>query len=196
MPPCRDSFFSHSQDTKTGYSGVATFVRAQVSTPVQAEDGFTGARGMDRGEPAAASPHLAWRPAAAPLSRPAGGARRPWLDAQTSRTAPRRAGIRRATEGPPQGSLFEGFTWQQLEALDGEGRCVITDHGPLVILNVYGPAVCSDDERGEERQAFKMAFWQVSPPPPRKQGAVFCRSSARPVWTTAACMCQPPHAAL
>ncbi len=44
-------------------------------------------------------------------------------------------------------------------AIDSEGRCVITIHGDLAILNVYVPANSSDDPaRQEERLAFKAAF--------------------------------------
>jgi exodeoxyribonuclease III len=43
--------------------------------------------------------------------------------------------------------------------LDGEGRCVLTVHGDLALLNVYVPAVTSDDDEKRERRAeFKAAF--------------------------------------
>ena len=43
--------------------------------------------------------------------------------------------------------------------LDGEGRCVLTVHGDLAILNVYVPAVTSDDdEKRDRRTDFKAAF--------------------------------------
>ena len=43
--------------------------------------------------------------------------------------------------------------------LDGEGRCVLTVHGDLAVLNVYVPAVTSDDdEKRERRSEFKAAF--------------------------------------
>ena len=37
-----------------------------------------------------------------------------------------------------------GFTWRRFSGaevaeLDGEGRCVITDHGALVVFNLVGP---------------------------------------------------------
>lgn len=42
------------------------------------------------------------------------------------------------------------------------GRVVITDHGGFVVVNVYGPAI-SSPESAEERLAFKLRFYQVSP---------------------------------
>ena len=47
----------------------------------------------------------------------------------------------------------------QLRALDGEGRVVITDHGALVLVNVYGPYV--GVKRTEERMRYKIAFYRV-----------------------------------
>lgn len=130
------------------------------------------------------------------------------------------AGAAEGLGGVGEGCLAApGLPWQedadtqQLEKIDGEGRCVLTgarcasesggapaavrscasrhgflapattagparpstplpvlrpsfpprlpDHGKFVLFNVYGPAVCSDDERGEERLAFKVAFLEV-----------------------------------
>jgi len=43
--------------------------------------------------------------------------------------------------------------------LDREGRCVATDHGAFVLLNLYCPALTSDDPtKLEERKAFKRDF--------------------------------------
>eukprot|EP00198_Chlamydomonas_reinhardtii_P003563 XP_001692899.1 predicted protein [Chlamydomonas reinhardtii] len=47
----------------------------------------------------------------------------------------------------------------QLRALDGEGRVVITDHGALVLVNVYGPYV--GVKRTEERMRYKIAFYRA-----------------------------------
>ncbi len=46
----------------------------------------------------------------------------------------------------------------ELEMVDNQGRCVITDHGAFVLFNVYGPAVTNELN---ERFAFKMRFYQV-----------------------------------
>ena len=45
-----------------------------------------------------------------------------------------------------------------LETIDNQGRCVITDHGSFILLNVYGPAVTNEDN---ERFAMKMALYEV-----------------------------------
>lgn len=37
---------------------------------------------------------------------------------------------------------------------------LLTDHGAFVLVNVYGPAI-SSEERAEERMAFKMQFYRV-----------------------------------
>ena len=47
-----------------------------------------------------------------------------------------------------------------MRELDGEGRCVITLHGDLAILNLYVPAVTGEagSEAAERRAAFKHRF--------------------------------------
>eukprot|EP00198_Chlamydomonas_reinhardtii_P003572 XP_001692908.1 predicted protein [Chlamydomonas reinhardtii] len=57
-------------------------------------------------------------------------------------------------------SFFAFTRGRELRALDGEGRVVITEHGALVLVNVYGPAITSE-ERAEERGAFKMTFFRA-----------------------------------
>lgn len=52
------------------------------------------------------------------------------------------------------------FSQGELESLDSEGRVVITDHGAFVLVNVYGPAI-STEESAEERYAFKLQFYKV-----------------------------------
>lgn len=44
----------------------------------------------------------------------------------------------RVGPGPGPDSLWAGYTWEQLEALEAEGRVLITDHGGFVLINVYG----------------------------------------------------------
>ncbi len=39
---------------------------------------------------------------------------------------------------------------------------VMTDHGAFVLVNVYGPAI-STEESAEERYAFKLRFYEVQP---------------------------------
>lgn len=53
---------------------------------------------------------------------------------------------------------------EELEHIDSEGRCVVTDHSHFVLFNVYGPAI-SNEENAAERFAFKLAFYRVSQPP-------------------------------
>ena len=52
---------------------------------------------------------------------------------------------------------------EELEAIDAEGRCVVTDHGAFVLFNIYGPAI-SNEENAAERYAFKLDFYKVSSP--------------------------------
>ncbi|KAM0970248.1 hypothetical protein FF1_018360 [Malus domestica] len=50
---------------------------------------------------------------------------------------------------------LEEFSKEELLKVDGEGQCVITDHGHVVLFNLYGPrAGCDDTERTE----FKLKF--------------------------------------
>ncbi len=72
------------------------------------------------------------------------------------------------TRGPSAAALLHprwaaaGLDADQLRALDSEGRVLLTDHGAFVLVNVYGPAI-SSEERAEERMAFKMQFYRVRP---------------------------------
>ena len=52
------------------------------------------------------------------------------------------------------------FSQGELEKLDSEGRVVLTDHGGFVLVNVYGPAISTEDS-AEERYAFKLQFYKV-----------------------------------
>ena len=52
----------------------------------------------------------------------------------------------------PLGVVFDRAT---LEELDGEGRCVITDHGAFVLFNIYFPRACMEEV---ERYSFKVRF--------------------------------------
>ncbi|EIE20130.1 DNase I-like protein [Coccomyxa subellipsoidea C-169] len=54
---------------------------------------------------------------------------------------------------------FFAFSQEELERLDSEGRVVMTDHGAFVLVNVYGPAI-STEESAEERYAFKLRFYE------------------------------------
>ncbi len=45
-----------------------------------------------------------------------------------------------------------------LELIDNQGRAVLLDIGPCVVINLYGPAVTNADN---ERFAYKLALYQV-----------------------------------
>ena len=45
-----------------------------------------------------------------------------------------------------------------LELIDNQGRAVLLDVGPFVLINLYGPAVTNADN---ERFAYKLALYQV-----------------------------------
>ncbi|KAF3440299.1 hypothetical protein FNV43_RR18583 [Rhamnella rubrinervis] len=53
---------------------------------------------------------------------------------------------------------LEEFARDELLKIDGEGRCVVTDHGHFVLFNVYGPRAQSDDM---ERIEFKLKFYKI-----------------------------------
>jgi exonuclease III len=53
-----------------------------------------------------------------------------------------------------------GLTLEQLAALDAEGRALITDHDVFLLVNLYGPALASE-ERREERLEYKLNFYNV-----------------------------------
>ncbi|DBA67871.1 TPA: hypothetical protein ACH3X2_014155 [Trebouxia sp. C0005] len=59
---------------------------------------------------------------------------------------------------PDDQVFWNRFSKEHLEQIDNQGRCVITDHGMFVLLNVYGPAVTNEDN---ERFAMKMALYEV-----------------------------------
>ncbi|CAK7334269.1 unnamed protein product [Dovyalis caffra] len=53
---------------------------------------------------------------------------------------------------------LEEFEEVELVKVDGEGRCVITDHDHFVLFNLYGPRAAGDDT---ERIEFKMKFFKI-----------------------------------
>lgn len=99
-----------------GYSGVATYVREDC-LPVAAEEGVTGRL---RGNPAVEWAGEETGTAVGPC--PSAEELRRWL--------PRTA--------LPQGDA-EQAPLPGVDELDGEGRCIITDHGSFVLFNVYFP---------------------------------------------------------
>ncbi|KIY94091.1 AP endonuclease 2 [Monoraphidium neglectum] len=72
----------------------------------------------------------------------------------------------RVSPGPAPGSLWAGYTWEQLDAIEREGRVLVTDHGAFVLINVYGPNVggkgggLDAEGRVEERRAYKGEFYK------------------------------------
>eukprot|EP00884_Botryococcus_braunii_P005410 jgi/Botrbrau1/14870/Bobra.0298s0004.1 len=70
-----------------------------------------------------------------------------------------------AVGGPPSGGypeLLARWSREELQEVDAEGRCVITDHGAFVLFNLYAPAITSDDPIAmEERFKYKMRFLEV-----------------------------------
>lgn len=61
-------------------------------------------------------------------------------------------------ERPGKAEGLEEFTKEELLKVDGEGRCIITDHGHFVLFNIYGPRAESDDT---ERIQFKLTFFTI-----------------------------------
>ncbi|KAL0040073.1 hypothetical protein WJX79_005110 [Trebouxia sp. C0005] len=59
---------------------------------------------------------------------------------------------------PDDQVFWNRFSKEHLEQIDNQGRCIITDHGKFVLLNLYGPAVTNEDN---ERFAMKMALYEV-----------------------------------
>ncbi|XP_011099859.1 DNA-(apurinic or apyrimidinic site) lyase 2 isoform X2 [Sesamum indicum] len=53
---------------------------------------------------------------------------------------------------------LEDFSPDELLKIDGEGRCIITDHEHFVLFNVYGPRAQCDDT---ERIQFKHKFFNI-----------------------------------
>ncbi|CAA0811100.1 DNA-(apurinic or apyrimidinic site) lyase 2 [Striga hermonthica] len=64
----------------------------------------------------------------------------------------------RKSENPLIIEGLEDFSIDELQKIDGEGRCIISDHVHFVLFNVYGPRADSDDT---ERIQFKRIFFHV-----------------------------------
>ena len=54
--------------------------------------------------------------------------------------------------------ILSRFDRDILELIDNQGRAVLLDVGPFVLINLYGPAVTNADN---ERFAYKLALYQV-----------------------------------
>ncbi|KAL3624771.1 hypothetical protein CASFOL_031439 [Castilleja foliolosa] len=67
-------------------------------------------------------------------------------------------GVLRKTERPLIFEGLEDFSTDELEKIDGEGRCIISDHQHFVLFNVYGPRAESDDT---QRTEYKRKFFNV-----------------------------------
>ncbi|KJE88870.1 apurinic/apyrimidinic endonuclease 2, variant 1 [Capsaspora owczarzaki ATCC 30864] len=114
-------------------TGVVTYCKKGIATPIAAQDGLTGRRVVKPPEPSSASV------TSVPL--------------QTGDVI------------KPDGLLpdYSDMDPTVLDALDSEGRCVVTDHDRFVLFNLYCPR--ADSAEGE-RMTFKkgpgMAHWLFS----------------------------------
>jgi AP endonuclease-2 len=54
--------------------------------------------------------------------------------------------------------VCDRYRREDLEMVDKQGRCMITDHGDFVLFNCYGPAVTNIVN---DRFAFKMQYYEV-----------------------------------
>lgn len=158
--PCRDCFFSCDTTHATGYSGTATYVRSGVALPFAAEDGFTGCAALDTGGAAAAAgaagacPHPALQEHFEVEELAVGGrgqlsdggavvrwsqcacsaVLRPNLTSAPPARPPRSA----LTSAPPIRPSTRPDLPTPVQAMDSEGRVVVTDHGAFVLFNIYG----------------------------------------------------------
>ncbi|XP_031258723.1 DNA-(apurinic or apyrimidinic site) lyase 2-like isoform X2 [Pistacia vera] len=62
------------------------------------------------------------------------------------------------TSGSKIAEGLEEFAKDELCRVDGEGRCIITDHGHFILFNIYGPRAASDDV---DRIQFKLMFFKI-----------------------------------
>ena len=175
-------------------SGVATICRADVTVPHAAEEGITGEQlaklprphagplqtTLHRGAlvgPAHQTTDAAWFPNPVNVTRARSSQPCAVREPKPSTTrahrrdpqpppAGRPTAGRRESPGPGPGSPWAGYTWEQLEALEAEGRAVLTDHGGFVLINVYAPNIsrgpgADAEERAEERSRYKAEFFKV-----------------------------------
>jgi hypothetical protein len=70
------------------------------------------------------------------------------------------AGLKAAEASLGLDSLWQSYSLQDMQAIDAEGRCVITDHGHFVLFNIYGPAI-TDASTAEQRMQYKLMFYEV-----------------------------------
>lgn len=116
------SFFSCNR-AFTQYSGVATIVADHVGT-ISMQEGLTGILAGATDSDAAAAARVT-------------------VSSETRASA---AGSFSYTNNDAEDVSSGGRTYSNLE-LDSEGRCIITDHGAFVLVNVYAPAASSDGDR-------------------------------------------------
>ncbi|GMI76970.1 APURINIC/APYRIMIDINIC ENDONUCLEASE2 [Hibiscus trionum] len=67
-------------------------------------------------------------------------------------------GCSRKDEAASVAEGLEEFSREELLKVDGEGRCIITDHGHFVLFNLYGPRAVDGDA---ERIKFKHNFFKI-----------------------------------
>ncbi|XVE87434.1 hypothetical protein DITRI_Ditri18aG0117000 [Diplodiscus trichospermus] len=67
-------------------------------------------------------------------------------------------GCSRKGEAASVAKGLEEFSKEELLKVDSEGRCIITDHGHIVLFNLYGPRAESDDA---QRIQFKLKFFKI-----------------------------------
>ena len=105
-------YFSFTRGARSAYSGTATFVREGSVPVLRAQDGITGVL-SNHGD-----------------------------DIVFARGGDEPADKDEYDEEYALATDKDEVKWsiETLQHLDGEGRCVVTDHGEFVLLNVYAPA--------------------------------------------------------
>jgi len=73
------------------------------------------------------------------------------------------------------------FTRAELDAVDNQGRCVITDHGRLVLFNVYLPAVTRSGREGPEGDRFTHKMRMLQARLDSRLHVAVCRALGKPV---------------
>ncbi|THV03967.1 DNase I-like protein [Dendrothele bispora CBS 962.96] len=173
LPASYDSFFSFPIH-KNGYSGVATYTRADSVVPLKAEEGITGllhaspaveGQPSRRNAPSIKKPKLVLnreeRVSSSDSSYPGLS---PGLNSNNNDDDSDDDEVELGPSGSKSKSLVGfGFTSEtDLKALDSEGRTLVLDFGLFVLVNVYCPNDGSADEAdSNNRIQFKTDFHNV-----------------------------------
>jgi len=150
------SFCRTARSSGKAYSGTATFIKHKIVPVLAAQDGLTGLLKNHGNDIVAArggnlcSAHQ-FKKSQKQTQPSSNMVLNRGIDDNSASAKDVKKDVKRIDE---QKNILQDWSENELRIIDREGRCVVTDHGLFVLLNVYAPAYSEVDGRSEFKKRY------------------------------------------